>query len=227
MLTKNEINFVRTLARERAARLAEGLFVAESPKLISDLSAAGLSIHQLYSTTDNCSPSQMERMSSLRTPTSTLALFKIPTLAPEPSSLVIALDSIQDPGNLGTIIRTADWFGINTIYCSPDTVDTFTPKVVQATMGSIARVRVVYTPLPDLLATYPHPIYGTFLLNSSNIFQATIPAPAILVMGNEGNGISPAIERLITHRLHIPRSGGGESLNVATATAIAIAQIIK
>lgn len=227
MLTKNEINFVRTLARERSTRLAEALFVAESPKLIADLTAAGLSIHKLYTVADNCSPSEMARISSLRTPSSALAIFKIPHLTHKPSPLVLALDSIQDPGNLGTIIRTADWFGINTIYCSPDTVDTFTPKVVQATMGSIARVRVVYTPLTDLLATYPNPILGTFLLNSSNIFQTTLHTPAILVMGNEGNGISPSIERLITHRLHIPRIGGGESLNVATATAIAIAQIIK
>ena len=132
----------------------------------------------------------------------------------------LALDGIQDPGNLGTIIRIADWFGIDTIVCSPDTADAWSPKVVQATMGSIARVRIVYTDLQEYLSKATVPICGT-LLDGENIYAQKLPQEAIIVMGNEGNGISPAIRQLVTHRLLIPPfRPGAESLNVAIATAI-------
>ena len=141
--------------------------------------------------------------------------------------LSLALDGIQDPGNLGTIIRIADWFGISTIYCSEDTADCYNPKVVQATMGSLAHVDLVYTDLEALLRQYDGPIYGT-LLDGQNIYQQELSNEGIIVMGNEGNGISPAIRQLVTHKLLIPNynpsSETAESLNVAIATAITCAE---
>lgn len=141
--------------------------------------------------------------------------------------LSIALDGIQDPGNLGTIIRIADWFGITTIYCSEDTADCYNPKVVQATMGSLAHIDIVYTDLEALLRQYDGPIYGT-LLDGQNIYQQELSSEGIIVMGNEGNGISPAIRQLVTHKLLIPNynpsSETAESLNVAIATAITCAE---
>lgn len=144
-----------------------------------------------------------------------------PTSAPA-TSLYLALDGVQDPGNMGTIIRIADWFGIDTIFCSEDTADAWSPKVVQATMGSIARVRVVYTSLAELIDSTTLPVYGT-LLDGNDIYAETLTEGGIIVMGNEGNGISPDIRRRITRRLLIPAFRQGdtaESLNVAIATAI-------
>ena len=137
--------------------------------------------------------------------------------------LVLALDGVQDPGNLGTIIRIADWFGISDIFCSADTADVWNPKVIQATMGSIARVRITYTDLVALIKEAQVPVYGT-LLDGDNIYQQTLSQNGIIVMGNEGNGISPEIRQLITNKLLIPDFNTGdshaESLNVAIATAI-------
>ena len=139
------------------------------------------------------------------------------------SQLALALDSVQDPGNLGTIIRIADWFGISTIYCSEDTADVYNPKVVQATMGSLAHINIVYCDLVELLQHYDGPIYGT-LLDGQDIYQQELSQKGIIVMGNEGNGISQRVRPLITHRLLIPNfnknSETAESLNVAIATAI-------
>jgi len=143
--------------------------------------------------------------------------------------LCIALDGVQDPGNLGTIIRIADWFGIDTIICSQTTADAYSPKVVQATMGSISRVKVFYTDLTEFLRELDRdiPIYGT-LLDGENIYNSQLSANGIIVMGNEGNGISPAIRELVSHRLLIPsyplERDTAESLNVAIATAITVAE---
>ncbi len=144
-------------------------------------------------------------------------------------NLHLALDGVQDPGNLGTIIRIADWFGIEHIFCSPDTADVYNPKVVQATMGSIARVHIHYLPLPDLFASLPEetPVYGTFL-DGENLYEQTLSPGGIIVMGNEGNGISPEVARHINRRLLIPNYPPGretaDSLNVAIATAITCAE---
>ena len=180
---------------------------------------------------------ELRKLSFLQHPQEVLALFEIPqpsALNPQPSdfshqpsSLALALDGIQDPGNLGTIIRIADWFGITTIYCSEDTADCYNPKVVQATMGSLAHINIVYTNLEALLRQYDGPIYGT-LLDGQNIYQQELSSEGIIVMGNEGNGISPAIRQLVTHKLLIPNynpsSETAESLNVAIATAITCAE---
>ena len=189
---------------------------------------------------------ELRKLSFLQHPQEVLALFEIPSpgslpfreglgVGSPPSlqggvggrPLSLALDGIQDPGNLGTIIRIADWFGITTIYCSEDTADCYNPKVVQATMGSLAHINIVYTNLEALLRQYDGPIYGT-LLDGQNIYQQELSSEGIIVMGNEGNGISPAIRQLVTHKLLIPNynpsSETAESLNVAIATAITCAE---
>lgn len=186
---------------------------------------------------------ELERISFLQHPQQVLAVFAMPdATAPvgtadvgtapfgtapfefDDSQLYIALDGVQDPGNLGTIIRIADWYGIQTILCSETTADAYNPKVVQATMGSIARVRLIYTPLLPLFSSLPkdYPIYGT-LLHGENIYATPLTRHGIIVMGNEGNGIAEETQRHITRRLTIPRFSTGEgpeSLNVAIATAI-------
>lgn len=180
---------------------------------------------------------ELRKLSFLQHPQEVLAVFEIPQsqqltansqqLTANSPKLSIALDGIQDPGNLGTIIRIADWFGITTIYCSEDTADCYNPKVVQATMGSLAHINIVYTDLEALLRQYDGPIYGT-LLDGNDIYQQELSSEGIIVMGNEGNGISPAIRQLVTHKLLIPNynpsSETAESLNVAIATAITCAE---
>jgi TrmH family RNA methyltransferase len=140
--------------------------------------------------------------------------------------LIVALDSVRDPGNLGTIMRLCDWFGIEQLICSKETVDIYNPKVVQATMGSIARVHVSYVDLNDFLTTTTLPVFGTFM-NGENIYTTALPQEGIIVMGNEANGIAPELEKIIKNRLTIPRFGTiqkTESLNVATATAIVLSE---
>ena len=180
---------------------------------------------------------ELRKLSFLQHPQEILAVFEIPNHGdrlfdvnsfnqkpvPVIDQLALALDSVQDPGNLGTIIRIADWFGISTIYCSEDTADVYNPKVVQATMGSLAHINIVYCDLVELLQQYDCPIYGT-LLDGQDIYQQELSQKGIIVMGNEGNGISQRVRPLITHRLLIPNfnknSETAESLNVAIATAI-------
>ena len=210
--------------------------------LVQHSSHLSLPTSHLYPVTDD----ELRRLSFLQHPQQVLALFPIPlstdisltspldprplatngTQEPSPltSELSLALDGIQDPGNLGTIIRIADWFGIRDIYCSEDTVDAWNPKVVQATMGSIARVNIKYISLSDLIDLLPtdFPVYGT-LLDGENIYTQALTPYGLIVMGNEGNGISPEIRQRVNHRLLIPsyrQDDTAESLNVAIATAI-------
>jgi TrmH family RNA methyltransferase len=173
-------------------------------------------------------PSEMERISALKSPTEHLALFRIPKqqLNSEQvrSDITLVLDDVQDPGNLGTIIRLADWFGISDIVCSEDTADCFNPKVVQATMGAILRVRVHYTNLAEWLSSHKGAtIYGTFL-EGENIYNAQLEKSGVIVMGNEGQGISAEVAEKVSHKLLIPPYPadrcGSESLNVAVATAV-------
>jgi TrmH family RNA methyltransferase len=248
MLSKNQIKWVHSLELKKN-RKKEGLFVAEGPKVVGDLQRAGYVARALFSTTERpnaqlITDDELRKLSFLQHPQEVLAVFEIPKtsqfsipnceattlnskLLTLNSSLSLALDGVQDPGNLGTIIRIADWFGIETIYCSEDTADCYNPKVVQATMGSLAHVHIVYTNLEALLQSAHCPIYGT-LLDGQNIYQQELSSEGIIVMGNEGNGISPAIRQLITHKLLIPNynpsSETAESLNVAIATAITCAE---
>ncbi len=242
MISKNQFKFVRQLEQKKYRR-REGLFVAEGTKVVGDLMQHSQP-RMLFATSEylDASPQllqmgyeavritddELRRLSFLQHPQQVLALFPLPSpshsLTPSPSHLSIALDGVQDPGNLGTIIRLADWFGIESIYCSEDTVDAWNPKVVQATMGSIARVNIIYMNLPEMLDNLPDdfPVYGTFL-DGENIYQQPLSENGLIIMGNEGNGISEAVRSRITHRLLIPsfrQDDTAESLNVAIATAI-------
>ena len=229
MISKNQQKLIRSLEQKKYRR-RERLFVAEGPKVVGDLIKAGYRPQTLFSTTEQTgaqlvTDDELRRISFLQHPQQTLALFPLPKPAaeqPRQGRLYLALDGVQDPGNLGTIIRLADWFGIDTIYCSEDTADAWAPKVVQATMGSIARVKIVYTDLRTLLDNTTMPVYGT-LLDGNDVYREALTAEGIIVMGNEGNGISADIRQRVTRRLLIPSFHKGdtaESLNVAIATAI-------
>ncbi len=251
-ISKNQIKFIRQLEQKKFRRRA-GLFVAEGTKVVGDL-LAHYQPHTVFATDDwlkghaseNCHLSsvitevtdeELRRLSFLQHPQQVLALFPIPLptdipltsyLSPLTSNLSLALDGIQDPGNLGTIIRIADWFGIEQIICSEDTVDAWNPKVVQATMGSIARVNIIYNNLLEFLDTLPadYPVYGT-LLDGDNIYTQPLTPHGLIVMGNEGNGISPEIRQKVNRRLLIPSyrtDDTAESLNVAIATAVTCAE---
>ena len=233
IMTQNEIKQIRSL-RLKKFRDEFSLFVAEGDKCISELSQSFTIVHHI--TSADTPKKEIVRLSSLQTPQGSIAVFRKPCYTlPEPAAntLYLALDGIQDPGNLGTIIRTADWFGIRDIICSSNTADCFSPKVVQATMGALARVRVHYTDLIQWISSCKNtdiPVYGT-LLTGKNIYTPdAIPSKqsGIIVMGNEGNGISTAVRRLITHSLRIPSfppdEPTSESLNVAIATAVILAE---
>ncbi len=234
-MTKNEIQLVRSLDDKRSREEA-GLFVAEGEKLVMELMASDFRVQRVYYTEGNfgpdaecVSPKEMGRISHLKTATDCLALVEIPVRKLDPAMLrgrlTLALDGVQNPGNMGTVIRLADWFGIRDILCSADCADCFNPKVVQATMGAITRVAVHYGDLGTMIAGTGDslPVYGTFL-EGENIYGAPLPAEGVIVLGSEGRGISPEIERLVGHKLFIPpyppESHGAESLNVAVAAAI-------
>jgi RNA methyltransferase, TrmH family len=237
MLSKNQIKLITSL-QQKKQRIAHQLFFAEGIKVIQELLKSNFELVQLY-TTQNDFPevsnlkkaiideSDLKKITALASPNTCLALFKIPAekIIIE-SGLIIALDAIRDPGNLGTILRLCDWFGIGQIICSKDAVDIYNPKVVQATMGSIARVNVNYIDLETFISQTKSPVFGTFM-DGNNIYKTHLPQEGIIIMGNEANGISPEIEKLIKNRLTIPRFGTlqkTESLNVAAATAIILSE---
>ena len=243
MISKNKIKYIRSLELKKN-RNKEGKFVAEGHKVVDDLLAlqnadlivatqAWLHGKHIAPETEvvEVSDEELKKVSFLQHPQQVLAVFKQSYYQPShiaetvTQKLCIALDGVQDPGNLGTIIRIADWFGIEDIFCSPETADVYNPKVVQATMGSIARVKVNYVNLFEMIDSLPDstPIYGT-LLDGDNIYQQELSDHGIIVMGNEGKGISPELAKKVNHRLLIPNFPEGrptaDSLNVAIATAI-------
>ncbi|WP_455962724.1 TrmH family RNA methyltransferase [Bacteroides bouchesdurhonensis] len=244
-LSKNKIKYIHSLELKKI-RKEEQVFLAEGPKLVSDLlgyfpcrflaaTSSWLQSHPECKAPEIIEVSQEElsRASLLKTPQQVLAVFEQPQYKLNPEivhqSLCLALDDVQDPGNLGTIIRLADWFGIEHIICSTNTVDVYNPKTIQATMGGIARVKVYYTPLPDFISSLGDdtPIFGTFL-NGKNMYEQPLTAHGLIVMGNEGNGIGKEVESLINRKLYIPNYPQGqetsESLNVAIATAVICAE---
>ena len=251
LISKNNIKHIRSL-EQRKFRRQEGLFVAEGNKLVQD-NLTSMHCCQLVATdawwdrnpkaanvADECfriTESDMERLSFMQAPQEVLGVFRIPDHQLTPSliddlghQLVVALDEVQDPGNLGTIIRLCDWFGVRHIICSPNTADCYAPKVVQATMGAIARVQVHYTDLPDFLSRMRQkgvPVYGTFL-EGTDIYQTDLTPHGIIVMGNEGRGISDAVKATVSHKLFIPPYPSdaltSESLNVGIATAITVSE---
>ncbi len=245
MITKGQIKFLQSLSHKKV-RDESGCFLAEGNRLVEDTLDC-FACRLLVATPDwmvahpnvhaaeriTVSRDELTRVSQQKTPQEVLAVYEIPVhtydVEAVAGELSLALDTVQDPGNVGTIVRIADWMGIRHIFCSPGTADVYAPKVVQATMGALARVAVHYVPLEPLVKRVSTlvDVYGTFL-DGENIYDVPLTRNGLIVMGNEGNGISPAIERVVTRKLRIPNYPPGEvtceSLNVAVATAVTCAE---
>ena len=237
MVSKNQIKLITSLQHKKY-RIENQLFIAEGVKVIQELLESNFVLEHLFETEaifEQVPISQktvikeqdMKRITALSSASSCLAIFKIPPETKiDTKGLIIALDDIRDPGNLGTIIRLCDWFGITQLLCSHETVDVYNPKVIQATMGSITRVKINYVDLKDYVLQSSLPVFGTFM-DGKNVYSQELPKEAILILGNEANGISSALEKNIKNRIAIPRFGDiqkTESLNVAAATAIFLSE---
>lgn len=237
MVSKNQIKLITSLQLKKY-RNEHQLFIAEGVKVIQELLQSNFVLEHLFVTEaifEHVPVSQktlvkepdMKRISALSSPSPCLAIFKIPASEKlEATGLIVALDDIRDPGNLGTIIRLCDWFGVKQLVCSSETVDVYNPKVIQSTMGSIKRVNVSYVDLDQFISETSLPVFGTFM-DGKNVYNEKLPKEGILILGNEANGISSKLEKSITNRISIPRFGAiqeTESLNVATATAIFLSE---
>lgn len=239
MLSKNELKYIQSLCQKKQ-RLAEGLFLAEGVKLVNELLLAGYPVQQVYATPEWEAPipelpltrvteEELTRMSSLHTPHQVLAVARQRTPSGAPvwkGQLTLVLDGIQDPGNMGTLIRIADWFGIKQLVVSDDTVELYNPKVIQSTMGSFLRVNCWYGDLKNLLTSADVPVYGA-LLNGANLYETGRVTEGALVIGNESKGIRDQVLPLIQHAVTIPRIGQAESLNAAVATGILLSHLTK
>lgn len=237
-LSKNNLKLITSL-QQKKYRQKHKLFVAEGIKVVKELLNSSLEISQIYTTDDSLefikrvdftmiSENELKKISTLKKPNKVLGLFKIPEKSEEiiNSNFILALDEVNDPGNLGTIIRLCDWFGVSELICSKNTVDCYNQKVVQSTMGSLTRVTISYVDLSSFLLNTTLPVY-TADMDGDNVYTSKLPQKAILVMGNEANGISEEISEIVKHKLTIPRFGDiqqTESLNVATATAILLSE---
>ena len=238
MISKSQISFIKSL-HQKKIRKEQGLFIVEGLKSIQEFINSEYVVDSVYCTEnlmpklDNLSrkikpvgitESELSRISALSTPQAILAVVQIPkqtdlNIKKRDGSFILALDGVQDPGNLGTIIRTADWFGLNTILCSKDTAEVYNPKVVQASMGSLSRVNIIYTDLGDVFSQINIPVYGA-LLNGKSIYETDFGQEGIILLGNEGNGISEDLIEKINYPITIPRYGKAESLNVAISASI-------
>lgn len=237
MLSKNELKYIQSLCQKKQ-RTSERLFLAEGTKLVAELLEASYPIKNIYALESwaaplpdlpitRISPIELEKISTLQTPNQVVVVAEHSEPTGEPvlkNKLTLVLDGIQDPGNLGTIIRIADWFGIDQIITSNDTVELYNPKVIQATMGSFLRVKIWYRELQELLTSINVPVYGA-LLNGTSMYATKPPKEALLVIGNESKGIRENILPYIKHAITIPRTGKAESLNAAVATGILLAQL--
>lgn len=231
-LTHAQIKMIRSL-KDKKFRDEYGLFVVEGEKLVREALDSSYEVESVYRM-EEIGENVMSRISLCATPSPVLALVRIPADRSSygkcgiSGGLCLALDSVRDPGNMGTILRVADWFGVETVYLSPDCTDIFAPKVVQATMGSIFRVRTEVADIPELCRAFTsqgRPVYGT-LLDGEDIYASNLEEQALVVMGNESNGISGAVRNEISRGLRIPSFGksGAESLNVAVATAVTLSE---
>ncbi len=238
MVVKNQIKFIKSL-QQKKYRNQHGLFVVEGLKLVQELLNSHFKVYGVYTTRtdilENIVPdvvhliteSELKRMSGLQSPNGILGVFYIPEpTRPSFSDWIVALDDVRDPGNLGTIIRLCDWFGVQHLVCSKQTVDCYNSKVLQATMGSITRVHMLYTDLETFIQEAPVPAYGTFL-DGDSIYANKLPEKGILLLGNEGKGISSTLKTLMDHKITIPQYGKKttESLNVAMAAAILLGEV--
>jgi len=235
LVSKTQIKLITSL-QQKKYRNKLGLFVAEGPKVINELITAKLQLHSLYSSVDRLfegesvqivSEKELSKITALKNANNSLAVFKIPVKKPYvENGITVVLDAIQDPGNLGTIIRLCDWFDVKNLICSLNTVDCFNPKVIQATMGSIVRVNIVYTAIEEFILERNSPVY-IGAMNGTNIYKENLPDKAIIVVGNEANGVSTKIMNLVSNKVAIPQFGINketESLNAATATAILLSE---
>lgn len=239
-LSKAKLKWIRSL-QQKKYRDEEGVFVVEGEKMVLEglnhfadklvcivaiTAASELIPSEFHANGFTTTEKELEQISTLKTPNKLLAVFRRPVANSNENKMGIALDGVQDPGNMGTILRLADWFGISQIICSEDTVDCFNPKVVQSSMGAIFRINVIYTNLEAFLQESTQPTYAA-MLNGKHYKEVNYPENALLVMGNEGKGIRPEIHAQIQQDITIPKFGEAESLNVATATAILLAEIVK
>ena len=237
MVSKSQIKLIKSLSQKKF-RNTHGLFVVEGIKGIKEFLNSDYELVSVYSTVEEFNvpknqliligENELKKISSLKTPQKALAVFKIPPFTESNiDGFIVALDGVRDPGNLGTIIRLCDWFGIETLICSNDTVDCYNPKVVQASMGSLPRLNIQYVDLIEFIDKNKSiPVLGT-MLEGENVYITDLPDSAILVLGNEANGISEEIQKLLTQKLNIPQFGKNkktESLNVATATAVILSE---
>ncbi|MCK0130456.1 RNA methyltransferase [Flavobacteriaceae bacterium F08102] len=232
MLSKNQHKLITSL-NQKKYRQKHRLFIAEGPKVVNEILGSNIELEALFCTDDfnirnninfhTITDRELKQLSNLKTPNQVVAIFRIPEVKPSSNTgMVLALDGVNDPGNLGTIIRLCDWYGIEELRCSLDTVDCYNPKVVQASMGSLARVSVHYVDLVSYLSMSTLPKYGA-AMQGENIRTFELENPGIIVMGNEANGLSEAVINLMDHLVSIPKfnpDAAVESLNVATATAI-------
>ncbi|HEY4287901.1 MAG TPA: RNA methyltransferase [Puia sp.] len=252
MITKSQVKYIQSLGHKKF-RDEEGVFVVEGPKIVGELlQAPGMRLRQLYALKEwtgavsnhlpgsprptsataypsavGVSASELERLSGLSTPNQVLAVFEKPSFPPPDfgAGLSLVLDGIQDPGNLGTIVRIADWFGIQRVLCTADSADVFNAKAVQSTMGSISRVPVVYANPEDILLRYPGlPVYAA-VLEGKELYKTERISRGWIVIGNESKGIRPALLEQATNRITIPRVGQAESLNAAVATGIILSHL--
>lgn len=236
-ITKNELKHIRLL-RQKKYRQQYEQFVVEGEKNIEELLRSNYSISAIYATSDwessiseietiTITNKQLSQISNLNSPDKVLAVAKIPSVefpSHFGSKITLCLDSINDPGNLGTIIRTADWFGIKNIICSPNTVDCFNPKTVMATKGSLFKTTIFYTELDELFKNHPSTIFGAYLDGEEISTKFEAPKECFLLMGSESHGISETLEPFVTNKIKIPKKGNAESLNVAMATSILLYQ---
>ena len=231
MITKNQIKFIKSLSLKKN-RQKEQLFIAEGEKIVAELLNSNFEFHEILATNEwilkntdvrtiKVPASELDRISNLKTANNVLAIVKIKQEnLSVTDGLTLVLDDINDPGNLGTIIRMCDWFGVKQLVCSKSTVDCFNPKVVQSAMGSLFRVPIIYTDLEEYVTKVDTPIYGAFM-DGENVRNVKVPESVHLIMGNEANGISEEIDNLITDKVAIKNIGSSaESLNVAVATSI-------
>ena len=234
-LSKNHLKLITSLSQKKY-RHKYKLFVVEGVKVVQEFLNSSYELEILFSTESSfsyldsfieVSEQELKKISSLKTPNKVIALFKIPVQKNTSSSgLIVALDAINDPGNLGTIIRLCDWFGIDQLLCSKETVDCYNTKVVQSSMGSLTRVAISYIDLKEYLTSVSIPVFIADM-DGDNVYEMKPPTSAVLVMGNEANGISNSIKQIVSTKITIPRYGNSqltESLNVATATAILLSE---
>ena len=234
MITKNQIKYIKGLSLKKN-RIKEQCFVVEGEKCLAELLTSSFEIVELFAIKDWIDENkaifdkvqvvnlkELERISNLKSPNKVLAVVKMKEqeIIQPKSTVTLVLDDINDPGNLGTIIRMCDWFGVKQIICSENTVDIYNPKVVQSTMGSLFRIHIIYANLSTYLAKVTTPIYGAYM-DGKNVKDIKINQKVHLVMGNEANGISEKVEKYISKKVAIKNIGGNaESLNVAVATSI-------